>query len=238
MGRLSLLGVGRPPVAAVAQPDFSAFGPYVLLWPDTFGVADGGAVGTAVDSSGNGADYTEATNKPTYHAADLNGHGTVEHDGVNDLLTGPSLTAKTSGHVFTVVKIDADPPVSGKQGLWTFNNAATGGGTHYPHTDGVIYENFGTTARKTVGNPTPALTSWRIYEVRSALNDWEAKLDGASLFSTASNVVAFPAAPLIGKDPENTHWLDGRWAFIGLFPALSSGNATTVRSGLQSYFAL
>ena len=70
----------------------------------------------------------------------------------------------------------------------------------YPFTDGVIYDTFGSTVRKTVGNPTPSLASWRIYSVYSAAGDWQSYLDSTSLFSTGTNTVSFSATPSFGSN--------------------------------------
>jgi hypothetical protein len=67
-----------------------------------------------------------------------------------------------------------------------------------PYVDGTIYHGFGSTARKTVGNPTPSLTLPRISGMRSAANDWRYFLDGTLFFATATNTVGLPTAPRLG----------------------------------------
>lgn len=214
--------------------------PQVLLDPDNFGLGADDPVGTAVND-GSLADFTQATSaaKSTLRggASLLNGHFVVEHDGIDDYLGGPDLSSLTSGHAFFVVKIDADPPGADAQtGIWDFG---TGGfQSHYPYTDGNIYDRFGNTTRKTVGNPAASLASWRIYEVRSAASDWEAKLDGTSLHSTGTNTVGFQTAPYLGRGADSSFFLDGRWAYFALFPALSSGDADDMRGWLQTRFGL
>lgn len=61
------------------------------------GVADGGAVATWPDSSGNAFDATEATNQPTYKTGIVNGRPIVRFDGTDDRLiiaTGFNATTK------------------------------------------------------------------------------------------------------------------------------------------------
>lgn len=65
---------------------------------------------------------------------------------------------------------------------------------HFPFTDGVIYDGFCSTVRKTVGDPTPPLTNWHIYTCRSQTNLWKANLDGAELHSTTSNTFSAATA--------------------------------------------
>lgn len=216
--------------------------PHVLLNPDAFGLVDGDPVASATDTSGNARHFTQAGTgeRPTMRggASLLNGHLVVEHDGVDDVLVGASLAALTDAHAFVVVKLDADPAVAlATSGLWVMSTSGDAPTTIFPYTDGVVYDGFGSTARRTVGNPTPALTSWRIYEVRSASGSWEAKLDGATLFSTATNTVGFPAVPSIGGN-EGGGRLDGRWAYFGIFPALTPTDAGRLRTYLQTRFGL
>jgi hypothetical protein len=49
--------------------------------------SDGTAVATWGDRSGNGNDFTEATNQPTFKASWLNGKPAVEFDGSNDVMS-------------------------------------------------------------------------------------------------------------------------------------------------------
>ena len=49
--------------------------------------SDGTAVATWADRSGNGNDFTESTNQPTFKASWLNGKPAVEFDGANDVLS-------------------------------------------------------------------------------------------------------------------------------------------------------
>lgn len=58
------------------------------------GLADGGAVGTWSDLSGNGRDATQATaaKKPTYKTAIINGKPVVRFDGIDDYLKTAAFT--------------------------------------------------------------------------------------------------------------------------------------------------
>lgn len=234
-----------PPQGARAPVAPSGFdplnlSPHVILNPDNFGLVADDPIGTAAND-GSLADFTQATAaaKPTLRggASLLNGHYVVEHDGVDDYLDGPNLSALTSGHAFIVVKVDADPPgATGTTGLWTIGTAEHA--THFPYTDSTIYDGAMSTARKTVGDPTPSLASWRIYEVRSATNDWEALLDGTSLHSTSTNTVGLPTTSYLGRDSSYGFKLDGRWAYFFLSSALSSGDASDMRGWLQTRFGL
>lgn len=194
---------------------------------DIVGLSDNDAVTTWEDSSTNNKDGTGAGG-PTWQTNELNGKAIVRFDGVDDRFTLPDASALTASTVFLVVKLVADPPTSGKTGLWDFGSAAgSGQSTHFPWTDGVIYDEWGTTARKSTVNPTPALTSWRLYEVISAASNWRSFLDGTSLFTTATNTVGFSTTPRLGSsfDASTTYWLDADVAeFIVYDSALPDDN--------------
>ena len=49
--------------------------------------SDGSSVATWGDRSGNGNDFTEATNQPTFKQSWLNGKPAVEFDGSNDVMS-------------------------------------------------------------------------------------------------------------------------------------------------------
>lgn len=161
--------------------------------------ADGTDISTWPDSSGNGYDATCASNQPIA-ATGANGINNVRcilynsalNNGVFTTPTG-LMSGATQGSAFAVFKRNADPPGSQIGGAMFDDFAASQSeASHQPYEDGVIYEHFGTTARKTVGNPTPDLASdGRIYSVHSAASDFRAYLDGVELYSTGTNTVSF-----------------------------------------------
>lgn len=198
-----------------------ADGANVSTWPNPGSLADAAAVGGF---------------EPKYRAA-VNGGPAVEfiNEGasVADVLNLPDLSALTAGMVFVVIKTRADPPGSDDStGLWRLGTS--GLNTHFPYTDSIILDGTGTTARKTVGNPATPLTQFNVYDVRTASGSWEARLNGTSLFSTATNTVGFSATPRIGQS-NGTYFLDG-WIkeFLIYNSALSSGDATAVRDYLKA----
>ncbi len=153
------------------------------------------------DDSGNGNDMTNgsAPPRPLLATSLLNSMNVVRFVNASNHFLQIDLdtfSGATAASAYVVFKVDADPPVS-TGGLW---RVGTGFANLHPHTDGVIYDGFGATVRKTTGDPTPALTSWRIYGVHSAANDWGSFIDGVSFFSTATNTVGFePTGPSFGR---------------------------------------
>lgn len=111
------------------------------------------------------------------------------------------LTGFTEGEVYLVGKLVADPPAdSADSGLWYMGSAVGGAvNTHFPFTDGVIYDQFGTDTRKTTVNPTDSLASTFIYNVVSKSGEWTSRLNGTQIFTTAINTVGWSTAPKIGS---------------------------------------
>lgn len=238
-----LIGFGRrlPSGGAAFSPDDVA-GLHIWLKADAItGLSDNDPVATWSDSSGNANDATQASapNRPIYKTGIVNSLPVVRFDGAADVLELGNLSALTEGEVFIVIKIDTDPPgSSAASGLWNLGTDTLD--THYPFTDGVIYDHFGTTARKTTVNPTPDLSSaFRIYNVWSAASDWASNLDGSSLHTTATNTVGFSSAARLGTDDGAAVSLDGDVAeFILYDNKISGGDRASVVSYLQDKYAL
>ncbi len=229
MGGLTLLGVGK--AAAVVVPN-----PVEWLEADTLALSDGDPVGTWTAIAGNDATQGTAAAKPTWRlTGGPNGLPSVEFDAVDDrlLITFPSLT--TSVTMMLVLKAATD---SADRTPWEFQNA--GLDSHYAFGDGNIYDGAFSTLRKTVGNPSPALTAWRIYEVRSAANDWEARLDGTSLFSTGTNTFGAPGASTsIGSSNNPNKWWGGHFSALKFWcPALTPAEASAARAALGAKYAI
>lgn len=162
-------------------------------------------VGRWEDISGNDRHLLQSSagNRPSLAAGIVNGKPVIRHNAqvAKRWLVLPDMSELQEAEAFIVVAISSDPPTQGiHSGLWRMQASTVPGmSTHYPFTDGTIYDSFGSTVRKTVGNPTPSLTAFHLYNVVSADGEWTARLDGAQLFTTSSNTVAFPAAPELGR---------------------------------------
>jgi hypothetical protein len=138
-------------------------------------------------------------------------------------------TGLTSAEVFLVVKQDADPGVGGDVGaIWTFGSDSS---DHFPFQDGVVYMGWGSTVRKTVGNLTPSLAAWRVLNISSAPSDYNVRVDGTSVFSTATNTVGWTTAPRIGYAATGIPAL-GYWAELIMYSRVIS---STERAGVLSY---
>jgi hypothetical protein len=230
--------------------------PNLKVWHDgdTLG-ADGSLISTWTDKTGNGYDATQTGSaRPVVRANALNGRSVVECDGSATYLVRASnpLVGATGGTLFFVAKANADPAANGvapsSAGPPVGSMGTQGNlGNHIPYSDGNIYDGFGSNSRKTVGNPTPSLTSWRIYAVVSAANDWRFYLEGgAPLFSTTSNTVAWQTAAYAGEigrsrtsNAIDLHFYAGRIAAVAMFDAaLNLTNLNAAGAILATEFAL
>ncbi len=228
---------GGAPASASAGPPMAN----LQLWlkADAItGLNDGDRVTTWIDSSGNSRDATQsvAADKPTYKTNILNGKPVVRFAASNtEFMNLPNfLTGFGAGELFLVIKVNNDPPATGSGGVYDFGSEAAS--SHYPFDDGVIYDEFATTARKTTGNPTPTLAAWRLYNVSSQANEWTSRIDGTQFFTTATNTVGWSTTPKIGGE---TFFCDGDIAELLLYSAvLSASDRTAVKTYLAAKYNL
>ena len=158
----------------------------------------GSTVPTWTDESGNGYDAVIGTGtEPTLTAAGLNDLNVVTFTDVTHDMTISSalMTGATEGGMIAVAQLVSDPPSSESYAgaildAFTPNSSAS----HWPYSDGTIYDTWGTPDRKVPGDPTPSLTSPRIWSTSSAASDWQAYLDGVEFYATTSNTMNFGTA--------------------------------------------
>lgn len=187
------------------------------------------------DQSGNGRHFSRATG-PTRKNAIVNGHPVLRFDGTttNQSFVGSTLAGfGSAAEIFIVFIQNVDTPDAAQSGFCFFGSHASE--EHHPYNDGNIYLGWFATDRKTVGNPTPLLTSWRLVNVYSASADWNYLLDGTSIFSTSTNTVGFSAAPTIGASNASTSYrFDGDIAEV---ICVNAKLATQERTDLKAWFA-
>lgn len=205
--------------------------------------ANDAAVGRWEDFSGNGRHYTQASagNRPTFQLNVVRGRPAVRFDGANDFLSGVDLSSLTAAEMFIVLKSANDPPGGPAQGgFWTFGSQDGAGSgasrSTHPYSDGNIYDSFGTTSRKSTGNPTPSLAAWHLYNVISVAGEWTSNINGTQHYTTGSNTVGFRTNTAIGVSGESGlanlgSFFDGDVAEIALYPAkLSAGQRTIINN--------
>jgi hypothetical protein len=184
----------------VATPPVT--GPALWLDAQQLALADGAAVVTWPDLSGHARDATQGTlaNRPVFVTSGINGHPSVTFASTStrQFLALPDfLTGLAAGEVFVVVKSTLDPQgTDTRTGLWGLGPLNQT--SHFPWTTGEVYEGFGTTARKLLGDPGPPLTTAHVYSVSAASGAWRAWLDGGALSASLANTVSWSAAPVLG----------------------------------------
>ena len=146
-----------------------------------------------------------------------------------------ALSGMTAGTVFVVLKTFVDPPASGDPGgLWGLGSPLN---MYYVWTTGVIYDDFGSDTRKTTVDPTPALTSWRLYCASSSANAWTNYLDTTAIYGTGANTVAWPTAPSLGFTASGPSYFGGLIAEFILFDTmLSASDRATVEQALKTTY--
>lgn len=169
---------------------------------------------------------------PTTSVAAQNSLNVMDFDGSDDLylLDAPFDSGDTSGSLWMVIKVDSEAD----QGFMKLSTDSSS--DHYPF-GSTIYTAAWSTARKTVGNPTPSLTSWRIIHVHSVASDWAFWIDGTSFFSTGTNTVFIPSTnttELFIGCSSGAQRLNGQIAEI----IFSNGKpSSTVREKIEGYLA-
>lgn len=185
--------------------EFNGYGPVQWLKADAItGLADGDLLTFWPDSSAFDNDGTGSASAPTYKTNIINSLPAIRFDGTSAAktiqLTISNSTPSIAAEMMIVLKKDNDPSVDiPRSGSWNFVPAGTTTYSHYPWTDGKIYDAFATTSRKSVGNPAQNLASFHIYNVYSAANDFAAAINGTQIYSTSTNTFLFFANAQLGQ---------------------------------------
>lgn len=204
--------------------------------------SNGDPISTINDSSGNSFTLTQAgSTRGTLAAADLNSLNTIRFTAASTqryVLDVSILSGSSTGSFYLVQKVVS---AAIAQGSPEWGNSANQ--TYSPFSDGNIYDDFGSTVRKSVGTSTGALTAYRIISAYSAANDWAFYVDGGTggssggtspLFSTATNTVAWAGSGVnLGANASLTA-LDG---WYGEVIYTNAKQTTGDRQKMEGYLA-
>lgn len=211
------------------------------LWlkGDTLTGATGDAITTWPDASGVGNNATQSTggNRPTLQTAHQNGLNVVRFNAANNnFFTLPNtFTSYTEGAIAFVGRDVNDPGTADLQdhGLFHFGNDSVI--NHYPYGgDNNIYDDFGSSVRKTVGNPAPSLAAYHVAGFRSKAAQWQYVLNGTVFFNTTTNTVAFRTNPSIGNTITASDYFNG---YIGEIVFLNEFASTSDWQKIEGYLA-
>ena len=188
-------GTVSPPVGPPYPGDLIAH------WSaESVSLADGTPVDAVPDGSGNGngleQTYTSPDYRPLFKTNQVNGRPAfrfaVNGDRQRFFYTSTEFyRTLTEATFFVVARFDQDPGVGSYLGFTCWNH---GYADAYPYTDGNGYVTFGSTDRKSVGNPSLALNAWRRHAFTAAPGAWTLELDHGQVHTTATNTVGWLGA--------------------------------------------
>ena len=130
--------------------------------------------------------------------------------------------------LFVVVKsADTNP-----RGFCRFGSS---GSEDYYTFGGGVYSSFGSTARQSGSYGAATVTNFNVLQVRSVPGEFTIRLNGTSLFTTATNTVGWDSTPWIGKGRAGT---GASWDLADLLitPPLSDTDRATVLSYLRTTY--
>jgi hypothetical protein len=172
-----------------------------------------GNVAAIADRSGNGNGYAQATTglQPPYTTAAVKGLNAIDtRASVNAYLQATTnqsavLTGTAACRVMVIAASASQSAGTGRFGSATGSATA---GTYMPYLDGNVYDEYASSVRKSVGAILP--TSACVAVETSSSTEWTFYVNGAVVFTTASNTYGTQAAPalLLG---------DGAGYWSGLF---------------------
>jgi hypothetical protein len=195
--------------------------------------ADGQTV-RSVENAGGPVDADSSVSTSTWIANGINGLGSVRTTtapGNIAFASNPNAGA-SAGTMIVVQSVVNETLVNGHV-LGGWGTDATN--SHWPFSDGIIYDAWGSTVRKTTGNPALALTVPRIYVVQSAASLWRSYIDGTPHFSTATNTVGWGALAGLFSDTAANPAKQGQAGDVGEIIVCSRILTASEINGVASY---
>jgi hypothetical protein len=186
-----------------------------------------------LDESGgnNNAFQAFASQQPSLVANALNGRPVVGFYGSQYFTLPNFMNGVTEGEIFMVVSSGG----VGNHRMADFGTSTLG--SVYPWSDGLLYDDFGSTIQYGLGYPPLDIGQYRLYNISSKANNWTFRLDSIERFHGASNTVAFNANPLLGRC--RTENFLGNMAELIIFDrALAPGERERVNAYLAAKYLL
>lgn len=222
-------------------------------WEPSLDTGTNGVGLETLTGQANGRNWTQATSgsRPLYDTTNaLNGHAVLTFN-TDRFYDGPDMSgipqgvgSTKQGHIFLIVKADADPQAAGGDtGLWKMTGA--GDSTHYIFPDGNVYDSILKGARDNF-NPAMSLASWRVYEASIIASsgvgvpdgEYIVRVDGTTVHTNGTIQASFIAAPTLGRNLANQGF-KGKMAGLYLFTQkLSSSDRTNMITYINSRFGL
>jgi hypothetical protein len=164
----------------------------------------------------------------------INSKPTIRFTGTSALPVRIAFSAAASaGTKIQVIRTYADPTSAFTGNVLNYVGNAGGLFGHYPYSDGNIYDEFATTSRKTVGNPTPSLANFHIYEAVSDANLFKSFINNSEIFTTATNTVGwYSTAPIVGEG------YSGSISEVIVYQSNRSSSLSGINTNINSYYSI
>lgn len=161
----------------------------------------------------------------------INSKPTIRFTGASPLSVRTAFSG-SAGTKIQVIRTYADPTSTFVGNV--LNNVGNGGSSgHYPFADGVIYDEFATTSRKTVGNPTPSLANLHVYEAVSDSNLFKSFINNSEIFTTATNTVGYNSTvPIVGDA------YSGSISEVIVYQSNRSSSLLGINTNINSYYSI
>jgi hypothetical protein len=180
---------------------------------------------------------TNSSSRPQLATNGINGRTAVKFGSGSHFELPAVLTNAISAEIFVVLQSVTNTPAT-NQGLWRF--ATNASPSHYPTTNTVIQDAFGSTTNRTLMTPIGDLTVGAIYNVAAESNLWRGRLNGPVRQLLTSNSVAFSGIPWLGRSSQGaSEPFAGNIAeLIAFRRVLSLNEQKTVRDSLAVRYAV
>jgi hypothetical protein len=184
-------------VSATTYTTGSAAIPFdqIDLWYDAYtlgrigGFTNGAPLTNWYDGSGGSGDAVVENNpypNPLFVTNAINGMPAVQFSSSLPFVLPPYRGTNDAAELFAILEVATNLPSSPQQ-AWTLGGAPYWDTWDYPNTDGTITEDFGSTIPYNIGAPSPPLTQYHLFNVSGADDDWEARLNGLTIFTTTQS---------------------------------------------------
>jgi hypothetical protein len=171
-----------------------------VWWRADDGIALSGSDITSIaDLSGNANHGTPGANKATLVTGVTGSLPAMRWGSATSrpyTLPTNCMSGVTAASIYLALNITNDPSFLGDQGGLMDWSTQDGNSSHFPFTDSVVYDGFGSLTRFTTGNPTLSLAAWRRIIIKAEASGYQMWIDGTSHFSNTtacgSNWIATP----------------------------------------------
>lgn len=190
-----------------------AGGASITTWPDQASAYD------ATQDGANAVPTLDAAATPAGLPAALFASASAQRL----LVPGASVSGLAAATVIALAKRASAPTTDTQTGppFGDFGTVSTA--DHYPYTNGTIYHDFGSNARRSFTPAAGAIYDWHTFSILTESGNWQAWLNGASAYSTATNTVAWNVDPKLGGAYDAGNYaFDGHLAAILIYGAALS----------------